>query len=537
MNAVMQSFRNLGSMRIAMLAVSGIVMLVLLGFLTMRLTTPVLSTLYSDLSMEDASKIVAQLEASGVKYELRANGTQVMVPNDEVLRLRMTMAQAGLPAQGSIVGYEIFDKSETFGTSNFVHNVNLSRALEGELSRTIASLSTVDTARVHLVMPKRELFASEKSEPSASVVIKFKGAGGNASKDEIAGITHLVASAVPGLKANRISIIDGNGNLLSKPSDDKDPAVLAETNQSYKASYENRIKSEIEDLLEKSVGTGNVKAQVSVDMDFDRITTNSESYDPNTQVARSVQTTEEKDSSTDKQNNTPVGVSSNLPNAQGATAPGAKEPAGNTSTSNTEKTDETTNYEISKVTKSQVKEVGSLKKISVAVLVDGIYSGGKTRAESKYEPRSQEELDKLKSLVKSAIGYDEKRGDSIEVVSMQFNRETDFAVAETPYDWLKRDFDNILKTLVIGIVAILVILLVIRPLVNRAFEIAPGQEAEETAAISGAGGGHEDHEETELDIGKLQHKMGSSSARQVSEVVSSNPEETMAVIRAWLNQK
>lgn len=536
MNAVMQSFRNLGGMRIAMLAVSGVIMLVILGFLTMRLTTPVMSTLYSDLSMDDAAKIVSQLEASGVKYELRANGTQVMVPNDEVLRLRMSMAQSGLPAQGSIVGYEIFDKSETFGTSNFVHNVNLSRALEGELSRTIASITTVESARVHLVMPKRELFASEKSEPSASVVIKFKGAGGGASKDEIAGITHLVASAVPGLKANRITILDGNGNMLSKPTDDKDPTVIAETNQSYKASYENRLKSEIENLLEKSVGAGNVKAQVSADMDFDRITTNSESYDPNTQVARSIQTTEEKDSSVDKQNNTPVGVSGNLPNAQGATPAGKTEPPGSTSTSNTDKTDETTNFEISKVTKSQVKEVGALKKISVAVLVDGIYSGGKTRADSKYEPRSQEELDKLKSLVKSTIGYDEKRGDSIEVISMQFNRETDFAVAETPYDWLKRDFDNILKTMVIGVVAILVILLVIRPLVNRAFEIAPGQEAAETAAISGPGGG-EDHEETDLDIGKLQHKMGSSSARQVSEVVSTNPEETLAVIRAWLNQK
>lgn len=543
MESIMQALRNLGPLRIVMLVVAGLIMIAVLGFLTTRLTTPVMSTLYSNLSMDDASKIAAQLDASNTKYELRANGTQIVVPNDEVLKLRMNMAVAGLPAQGSIVGYEIFDKSETFGTSNFVHNINLVRALEGELSRTIASFSIIDSARVHLVIPKRELFVNDKSEPSASVVLKLKGSTG-ISKGEVAAIMHLVASAVPNLKPNHITIVDNNGNMLSKPTDDKDPAVMAENSEAFKTNYESHLKSEIEDLLEKSVGNSSVKAQVSVDMDFDRITTSSESYDPNTQVARSVQTSEEKQSSVDKQGNNAVTVANNLPPAQA----GAKGEPGNSSTSNSQKTDETTNYEISKVVKSQVKEVGTVKKISVAVLVDGIYTPGKTKTDpAVYSPRSQEELDKLKSLVKSAIGFDEKRGDSIEVVNMQFSRDVDMSAVETPYEWIKRDFDNILKTVVIGVVAILVILLVIRPLVNRAFEISPGQEEGEAfgaiagpggsgSGTGGIGGGGDDRDDVEFDIGKIQNR-STSAAKKISDVINSNPEETLAVIRSWLNQK
>ncbi len=537
MNTVVESLRNLGAFRITAIIMAGIALLVIFIFLSMRITTPVMSPLYSDMSIEDGAKVVAQLDSMNVPYELRANGTQVLVPNDQVARLRMAMAGSGLPSRGSIVGYEIFDKSDALGTSSFVYNVNLLRALEGEISRTLASFSSIESARVHLVMPKRELFVKDKTEPSASVILKTRG-NRSMSKSEVGAVSHFVSSAVPNLKPSRITIVSDSGLLLSRGGDDNEMGAAIATSQEYKASYENRLKSTIVEIVERSVGIGKVEAQVSADIDFDRIITNSETFDPNSQVARSIQTSEEKESSVDKAAQD-VSVANNLPDAPQNSATGG-------SGSNAERVNETTNYEISKTVTNHIKESGTIKRITVAVLVDGNYTT--TKAEdgtetSTYNPRSQEELDKLKSLVKSSIGFDEKRGDTIEVVNMQFSRDLDFGPQEASYDWLKRDFDSILKTMVIGIVAVLVILLVIKPLVNRAFEIGEGETGDEATppAIAGPVETHRVPDITEamdgIDIEKLQNRGVSSSIRKIGTVVGTNPEETLAVIRTWLNQK
>lgn len=535
MEAVLQSLRGFGAGRLFAIVGFGVALLIFFAFLTMRVSSGVMAPLYTSLPMEEGAKVTAELDKMGIKYQLRAEGTQILVPTDMVLNLRMQMAGKGLPAQGSIVGYEVFDKADSLGTSSFVYNVNMLRALEGELGRTIGTFDWVDQARVHLVLPKRELFSREKDKASASVIIKLKGSK-SPTAEQVSAIKHLVGSSVPELDLSRVTVVDSRGKLLSKGVDNPDdPSVAADNALEFRVNFERRLQGTIEELLENSLGAGNAKVQVSADVNFDRVITNSETYDPEGGVPRSVQTTEEKESSTDREPQA-VTVASNLPDAK------AKDPSAPSSQSDSQKTEEVTNFEISKVTKNQVQEGNNVKRLSVAVLVDGIYAMDETTKKKTYQPRSAEELTQIASLVKSSIGFDEKRGDKVEVVNMPFSDEFTVEEPEAPFAWVKRDFDSILKTLVIGAVAIMVILMVIKPLVNRAFEIAPADDAE-GAAILASGGpdmsallGKDDVEDDPFaDI--IAVKTGAAAIKKVIELANSNPEETMAVLRGWMLHK
>ncbi len=251
MGAFLQTLRNLGPMRLAVMGGVVLGLVAFFIFLTTRLGTPKMALLYGDLETKDSSQIVSQLEGLGIPYELKRNGSQIFVPSDRALRLRLSMAEQGLPSGGSI-GYEIFDKSDSLGTTNFMQNVNLVRALEGELSRTISSLNSVHSARVHLVMPRRELFSREKQEPSASVILTMGGS--RLEKDVVSSIQHLVAAAVPGLSPNSISIVDNKGSLLARGFEDaSDVTFLAARADERRREYERRMSATIEDLLERSV--------------------------------------------------------------------------------------------------------------------------------------------------------------------------------------------------------------------------------------------------------------------------------------------
>jgi flagellar M-ring protein FliF len=444
-----------------------------------------------------------------------------------------------VPSKGSIVGYEIFDKSETLGTSNFVQNVNLVRALEGELSRTIGSFAQVEKARVHLVMPKRELFSREKQAPTASVVIKMRGKR-VLSKEEISAISHLVATAVPGLDLAKITIVDTAGRSLKVGSSSSDdPGLIAATAEDFRVTYENRLKRTIEELLERSLGAGRVKAQINAEMNFDRTVTNSEIYDPAGQVVRSIQAIEEKESSSDKDVNENVSVGNNLPNANKGGG------GGNLSSNNAQRTDETTNYEISKTIKNHVSETGTVKRLSIAVLVDGTYKTDPEKNEIKYIPRSEEELKKIEALVKSSVGFDPARNDKIEIVNMQFLTDLEALKEDTVTVWLKRELPNILQTLVIGIVVILVLLLVVRPIAIRAFEITKNDldEAESIESITkdyvdvkAPTLAQDGSQEAMIDIEKLEARFKTSSNKSVNEVVKNHPEETLSALRNWLQK-
>ena len=549
MQGFAHTLRNLGTIRLMAMAGIAVGIIAFFIFLSSRINTSDLSLLYADLDQADSAKIVAKLESLGVPYELRAGGRQIMVPPDRTLRLRMNMAEAGLPSGGS-VGYEIFDRSEALGTTNFIQNVNLLRALEGELARTIRSLSQVHEARVHLVMPRRDLFSRRQQEPTASVVIKTRGAS-RIGKNQVLAIQHLVAAAVPALKVSRISIIDHTGRLLARgggEADDEAGGVLASTNMERQRAHEERLVRIIEELIEQSVGIGKVRARVSAEMNFDRITTNSEIYDPDGQVVRSTQSVEEAANTSDQDTNKSVSVGNDLPENQNA------EGAAQSSSTRSTRTEETVNYEISKTVRSHVRESGSVRRLSIAVLVDGIYStdaGGK----EVYKPRDQKGLDKLATLVRSAIAFDSKRGDTLEVVNMRFvaKPESEWDTVEPLFGLTKTDYFRIAEIFVLAAVGILVLLLVVRPLVARMLEALPSalaaaeqnllanQSADIAALASPADTGvsaqqAEEEADDMIDLARIEGKVRASTLKKIEEIVERHPEETVGIIRQWMNE-
>jgi len=567
-----QTMQKLGPMRLAAIGGVLLVLVAFFIFLTTRLTTPSLGLLYSELEMKDSAEVVQKLEGMNIPYQLKGDGTQIMVPSDQVARLRIMMAEAGIP-HGNSVGYEIFDKPEGLGTTNFLQNINQIRALEGELARTISSISAVQAARVHLVLPQRELFSRDKQEPSASVVLKLRGSD-RLSKGQISAVQHLVATAVPGLTPSRISIVDQSGNLLASGGDKPDDPMASINNADEKrTAYQNRVARSIEEMLERTLGYGKVRAEVNADMDFDRVTTNSESYDPNGQVVRSTQTVNEQNENTDP-GDQPISVATNLPEGQQVQGQGG---AGKAKSSRAE---ETVNYEITKTTKSQVRESGMVRRISVAVLVDGLYIPG-TDGQRAYQPRSPEEIEQLKTLVRSAIGFDAKRGDTVEVVNLRFTGIEEPINPDAPIllGMTKADLFRVVETLVLAIVAVLVILLVIRPLVMRAMDAAKeggahhgmltdqsmggfgmagigGMGPNGVPLLAGQSGGMDqlgyngpggsgtgtalattgESEETMIDLGQVEGRVRASSIKKIGEIVDKHPEEAVAILRSWMYQ-
>jgi len=534
MNAMVQSLKELSQIKLASMAAMAIVLIAFFIFLSLRVSSPVMAPLYSEMTAQDGATIVAELEKKGIPYELRAEGTQILVPADKVPQIRMSLASTGLPSKGSVVGYEIFDSTEALGTSNFVLNVNKLRALEGELARTIKAFAKVNEARVHLVIPKRELFTRDKQEPTASVALTLRGAG-ELEKGEIAAIRNLVATAVPGLKVQRITIVDNRGRLLAKGVDQAgDPGVFAAEAEEFRLAYESRLRDTIERLLEQSLGFGKVKAEVNAVIDFDRVVKNSEKFDPEGQVARSVQGITETENSNERKIDDTVTVQNNLPDNN-------KDKSSLASQSQLQRNEETTNYEISKEVTNQVKETGTVKRLSVAVLVDGTYASNASGV-AEYTPRSQAELDQIEDLVRSAIGFEADRGDELKVVNMQFVSNIVEEPEPGPFDWLKRDLDSIIQTLVLGGVAMLAMLLVVRPLVNRTIEAAEmareeerlGMEALEKIDIAGQLSDLSSEEEEDMiSIDRVQGQVKSTTYRRINELIDQNPEATVTILRDW----
>jgi flagellar M-ring protein FliF len=557
LNGLLQTLRSLGPVRLAMIGGVAVAMVAFFVFLTTRIATPGMAPLYGDLDLRDSGQIVQKLEAMGVAYQLRGDGAQVLVPADQVAHLRMAMAEAGLP-HGGTIGNEIFDKTDALGSSALVQNINRVRALEGELARTIGSLSSVQSARVHIVLPARELFSRERQEPSAAIVVHLRGAD-RLAKPQVAAIQHLVAAAVPGLKPTRVSIVDGDGNMLASGEGGEDSAAgLADSTEERRIAYEDRLARKAEEILERTVGPGKSRVDVHADMDFDRVTTNSESFDPDQQVARSTQTvTDSSDSNAN--GDQPVTVQTNLPNAQTATP----SPATRNKTNHQE---ETNNYEIGKKVVSQVRETGQVRRLSVAAVVDGVYTIAADGSRS-YQPRSPEEMKQLTALLRSAIGFDEKRGDTLELANLRFIAPEEVA-APVPLTILGFERSDIVKMgemLVVAVVAVLFILLVVRPLLMRVLEnsaaaasaeasgLLPGQAAGQGApalpapaglnpqlpGVSGAvvpAAARGKEIEQMIDIGQVEGRVAASSIKKIGEIVEKHPEEAVAIVRSWMYQ-
>jgi flagellar M-ring protein FliF len=539
--------QRLGPVRLAVMGLAGALMIGFFIFLIGRVTTPQMGLLYSNLDISDSSAIVAQLNQANIPYQVRGNGSQIFVPANDVERIRVQVAQEGLPSGGS-VGYEIFDRSEALGTTNFVQNVNLVRALEGELARTIRSFDNIDAARVHLVLPRRELFTRETREPSASVVIKTRG-NRRVDPNQVRAIQHLVASAVDGLTTSKISVVDDAGNLLARAEDGSEGDMSEDRLSEARLAAESRMRTNIERLLERTVGIGKVRAEVSVDLDFDRITENDETFDPDGQVVRSTQTIEENSLTVDRDGDAPVTVANNLPEAEAD-----QNTAGASSTSRNSRTEETTNFEITKSVTTRVRESGAIERLTVAVLVDGARTIGDD-GEPTYTPRTQEELQQLAALVRNAVGFDEARGDQVEVVNMRF-ADVEAPVLEDEGGFLglsKADYFQIAEILLFMIIAVLVILLVLRPLVGRTITalqpqpepLAVGAFGGEGAAgaLEGPGGGSrgpaipQEEEDPMISLGAVEGQIRASSVRKIGEIIDKHPDEALAILRTWIYEE
>jgi flagellar M-ring protein FliF len=507
--------------------------------------------LFSGLEARDATSVITKLEALNIPYEQRGDGGTILISSDQVSKIRMQLAAEGLPSAG--VGYEIFDKSDTFGTTAFVQNVNRLRALEGELARTIKSLDSIASARVHLVIPERQVFARDNQPPSASVVVKTRT---QLSRGQVNAIQHLVAAAVSGLAANSVALVDDKGELLGGGNDGDTATGAAQEERT--TGFEDRLRQRVENIVSSIVGPGHARVQVAAEMDFNRVTQTAETFDPDSKVVRSSQTVQQDSQQKDSRSGAAVSVGNALPGQAPATPPASDGP-----TNANTRTEETVNYEISKVTKTQVQDAGQVKKLSVAVVVDGTYTQA-NGGQRSYAPRSAEDMGKITALVRSAIGFDDKRGDQLQVTNMRFadiDTGPEAPEAQPPLGIDMAIWFKIAQVLILSITALLVFLLVVRPMIRRlttpvapmaagvAALAAPGMPgapqlshesgAAQQAQVAPGGNGAQAlpaPKQSAIDVSQIDGQVRESAIRKVGDVVASHPEEALAILRTWMHQ-
>ena len=551
--ALPEFFRGVGAARFGVMAGVAAALTAFFLYIAGVISEPPKSILFAGLDPRDASQVTAKLDGMNVPYSLKDNGGTILVPADEVTKLRMELASQNLPSAG--VGYEIFDKSDAFGTTAFVQNINRLRAIEGELARSIETIDNIDSARVHLVIPERQIFSQNSQPPTASVVLKTRSTLGHS---QVSAIQHLVAAAVAGLQADRIAIVDDHGDLLAGGDGKDGPDAGSAADDEQTSQFEERLRKRIDNIVASVVGPGHVRVQVAADVKYNHVQQTSETYDPDSKVVRSTQTVESNanDSSGDAAN--AVSVATALPGGGQQNTNAPKENKSSTNSRN----EETTNYEISKTVRTSTEDGGDVKRLSVAVVVDGTVTdlaGGKT----KYTPRSQQEMAQIETLVKSAIGYDKARGDQIEVVNMPFARMDVEIATAAPEPFLGLDaayWFKIIEAGILSLTALLIGLFVVRPLIRNMFAPIPrsapahalaapqvagqlpapyGQEAGGDQAQIGADDAPAALPRPSgsmIDIQRIEGQVRESSIKKVGEVVDAHPEEALAILRTWLHQ-
>lgn len=559
MNSFVATLQQLGPARLGVMGAILLGLLMFFVFISMRITTQEMKLLYTDLSSIDSGAVAAKLEESQIPYEISSDGSRILVPGDEVGRARMLLAAEGLPNGGSI-GYELFDKQSGFGTTNFVQNINQVRALEGELARTISSLNNIRSARVHIVLPQRQKFSRKTRAPSASVVLGVNS-GSVVDRQQIVSVQSLIASAVPSLKSRNVSVIDSNGNLLAKGGSE-DNELLSMKADDLRKNHETRLQNKIEEQVGRIVGYNKVTAIVTVDMNFDRINTSEELYNPEGQVLRSTQSTQE--SNTERE---PIGsdvsIGNNLPGIGGDLLADQGPSAEST------RNEDVANYEISKTIKNTVFQSGRVEKLHVAVLVDGRYVTDEEGVKT-YEERTAVEMDKISALIRTAIGIDEDRGDALEVTNLQFavlDAAGDIADERMLFGFEKSDLIDAAEIMVVAIMVILVVLLVLQPMVTKLMNVDlspntglddmlqhdllaassanPALAPPPTGAVQiGADGQpitnnieEDDDEDDLINIQGIEGRVKASTVKKVEEIVENYPDETVSVIRSWMTQE
>jgi flagellar M-ring protein FliF len=500
--------------------------------------------LYRGLPEEDASRVVEALQADKIAYRLDQGGTTVSVPASQVYDARIRLAGKGLPTGGG-VGFEIFDRTG-FGVTEFVNRVNYRRALQGELARSIEQLDAVERARVQVAVPERSSFVGhDTKEASASVVVRMR-AGEDLTPAQVRGIQWLVASSVEGLKAEAVSVVDHRGRLLTAGDDGAEiggasgPALVQE------ARLEDDLTRRVESILERTVGPGRVVARVRAELDWSRSERTEERFDPDSQVARSEQRTTETSTDGSGSASGVPGVTSNAPDAKARSASASSDAAGGSSSA---QSSETINYEISKTVNRQVLPAGAIKRLSVAVLVDGKpvapAPGEKPTAdgpatEASFTPWSADELKQFEDLVKQAVGFSAERGDHVSVVTAPF-RSFDVEPEEGPGGWIgPRGLEllaSVLHYLVLVVLLVVFARLVVRPILaaiqSGAPASLPARAGQLEVQLVGAGAPAPPPAEEKPPVfppAAVRRDAGAEPPR-------ASGEESVKAIRNWLSQR
>lgn len=486
--------------------------------------SPDYAVLYGKLSVDDAAQVVERLRTDGVPYRLQDGGRTVLVPSARVYDVRLLLAGEGVP-HGGVVGFEIFDKSG-FGMTDFAQKVNYTRALEGELTRTIRRLDGVEGARVHLVLPERRLFETEHQPSAASVVLQL-GPGRRLSAKQTQGVVYLVSSSVPGLEPSRVTVVDTQGNVLYQASGEE-PGLLAASQFEYKRAYEREAERRVREMLERVLGSGAAVVQVSARFDFDRVEETSEVFDPEAVAVRS----EARESESGAGQGRPSGVPGVASNAAGVSAGAGA--AGVVSSRETE----TVNYEVSKKVTRIQRAPGALARLTVAVAVDGTYREGADGAK-EFVPRASEDLAGIRSLVEKAVGIDTLRGDEVEVTSIPFRPAE---VLEEPSGFWVPELVSVLARLgTVALVALLLVLGVARPLLrwlgstSRAPEVTGPVTIAELERKLAAGASEEGFTLEETTPSETVRR--ETLKRRLSEMVQTEPEVAAQLIRSWMTEE
>lgn len=527
MTNLLDNLRGLGGARLVALGLAAAAVAGLLLMLALRAGTPPMGLLYGNLDLGDAGRMTQALDGAHIPYSLTAGGRTIMVPSARVDAARLLLARQGLPSGGS-VGYEIFDQRQGFFTSRFRDRIDETRALEGELARTIGAIDGVAGARVHLVLPDRSAFVTNPPPARAAILLAMRGAA-RLDHSAVDTILNLVVAAVPGLKPQDVAIADTRGRLLAHDGDTGDPTASGP--EALREVMEARLAREVETILAPTLGVGNVHAQASVLMNFDTTRETVDSYNPDQQVPRSTQTITDNRTSTQSAAN--VSVANNLPGAQ---------PTNQGNGSQEKRDEETTNFEIGHDVRTVVHDTPSVARISLAVMVGDVATKQKDGSIT-YTPRPQAELDQIAAVVKTAIGYDAKRGDSVTIVSMRMPQEGDVAAApdSSVHSLLQTllspdTLTGLSQTLVLALVALLAVLLVFRPVMLRLTAVPPASAAAPTPlpapALAELAPPSEAPATTSLP--RIEGTVAAASLRNLSDLVEHHPDETLSIIRAWL---
>lgn len=488
--------------------------------------------LYTDLDPAGAQAVTEKLTQAGVPFRLSGDGTAILAPADRIPEMRMMLAGEQL---GGKVGYAVIDAEDAFGTSAAKSRINQTRAIEGELARSIESLTAVSKARVHLVMPERPLFATEAREASASVTLRT---GARLGAEQVDAIRHLVAAAVPELQPSRISIIDQNGTLLARAGDEA--LATGSGLDQRQAALQARLREQVESMLEQLLGTGRARAEVAVQLDADQIREESDVIDPDrTVIARETIVERSDEDSESNRLGGPVSIATALPGVDSQSGDDARRKS-----SANENSSETT-YETSRTRTTRVSQGGAIERITVSVMVDGSYvAQGDGR--SVYVPRTRAELERITRLVENAIGYDEARGDSVVVENLRFAAAEDATAATLPglpVSLERRDLMTIAQLLIVGLVALAALAWVVRPLISGAgrrpaadpllLQRAAGGDGDALAELQLLRGQRPALDQG-IDVAQVEGQLKASVVRRVGEVVERHPAEATAIVRQWM---